>query len=112
MGENFGICESIMFIFAMGLSSHQVVQVVHLYSKSVHQDRESRAHYALRELTKTIFGSSIVLIFSCIALLRCEAKPLNNLGYLLVTTSVMSVVTSIIFLPSLLAAVGPEKDEG
>jgi predicted RND superfamily exporter protein len=68
--------------------------------------------HALKSTGKTILGGALTSCFSGIFLFVCEADALNKFGVMLLVTIVASMFTSLIFLPSILYIIGPEKEQG
>ena len=107
-----GMIESTCLIVFIGVSVDYVVHICHHYVASINQDRVGRMNHAFKNTGKTIVGGALTSCFSGIFLFLCEADALNKFGVMLLITIGASMLTSLVFLPSILFLVGPEKDQG
>jgi predicted RND superfamily exporter protein len=111
-GWKFGLVESTCVIVFIGISVDYVVHFSHQYMSSAFVGRQLRTIYAYKQMSKTIIGGSITSCFSGFFLVTCEADSLNKFGILLLITIISSLLTSLIFHPSLLMLFGPNDNQG
>lgn len=111
-GWKFGLVESICVIVFVGISVDYVVHICHQYIHSIENDRISRMNNAYKQMGATVVGGALTSCFSGIFLVMCEAESLNKFGMLLLTTIIASMLTSLVWLPSLAFFLGPEGSNG
>ena len=112
LGWELGMIESTCLIVFIGVSVDYVVHIVHHYIDSIRQDRIGRMNQAFKSTGKTIMGGALTSCFSGIFLFVCEADALNKFGVMLLVTILASMFSALIFLPSILYVIGPEKNQG
>lgn len=68
--------------------------------------------YAVGQMGPTIFGGAITSCLAGVFLILCQADSLNKFGALLLVVIIVSMITSIFYLPALLCAFGPNGSQG
>jgi predicted RND superfamily exporter protein len=61
---------------------------------------------------QTILAGALTSIFSALFLMLCQAASLNKFGVLLLITIASSMLSALIFLPSLFYIIGPNGKAG
>lgn len=111
-GWKFGMIESTSLIVFVGISVDYVVHICHQYIHAVEQDRKGRMEQSYNQIGRAVIGGSLTSCFSAFFLIICEASALSKFGVLLLTIILSSMVTSLVYLPSVVFIMGPEKDQG
>lgn len=74
---------------------------------TIEEDRKSRMDHAYNQVGKPILGGALTSCFSAFFLIICDASALSKFGILLLTIIVCSLLTSLVFLPSIAFIIGP-----
>ena len=119
-GWEFGVMESICVTILVGLAVDYVVHLGHAYSAcpddvvhaAPHRERVARTLFAMEHTGISVLGGALTTVGSSVVLLLCKLTFFVKFGAFMATTSALSFAFSVIFLPAILAELGPESDVG
>ncbi|CAE8676217.1 unnamed protein product [Polarella glacialis] len=107
----FGAVEAVALIVVVGLSVDYSLHIAECYSQSK-GSRYQRTQEALRRTGSALVGAAATSVLACPPILFCTVQVFVRFGTVIISSMVISLCFSIIFLAALLATVGPEDDFG
>ena len=110
-GRQFNISESISIVVFLPYTVEYVVWMVHAYLHSSGESfREDRIANAFRSHSETVVMGALITLVCVLTIAFCESAKLRTQAIVLVTANIGSLITSCIFLPSLLFLIGPQGE--
>ena len=103
----FGPVEALGVSIFIGLSSNYNLHVVHAYQHSTDEHREGKVKSALFATGSPIIASALSTIGGCIFLFGCRTYVFMELGLLICSITLFSLIFSMSFLPAWLTIMGP-----
>ena len=111
-GWDFGLSESVSIVIIIGFSVDYVVHLANAYLESRASTRNERLSFALLTMgisvvsgAVTTFGAGFFLIFPPITYFR-------KMGYIMMSTVIISIIWAMCFFTSICAALGPQNNTG
>merc|ERR1719195_169243 len=111
-GWKFGLVESISVLMVIGFSVDYVVHLANSYLESQGESRMERLSFALLTMGVSVVSGAITTMLSGLMLVFPSYVFFYKMGWIIVTTVLLAVMWAMMFFPSIVAAIGPEGDQG
>mmetsp|Transcript_8250 Transcript_8250/g.25531 ORF Transcript_8250/g.25531 Transcript_8250/m.25531 type:complete len:1071 (+) Transcript_8250:228-3440(+) len=116
LGWALGIKESVAGVIVIGLSVDYSIHLGHMFDAGRHEKqlyaREDKFVFAMASMGSTVFAGAVTTAGAAIFLLACQLTFFTQMGILILSTIVSSLVYSLFFYMPLLYTFGPEGDFG
>ncbi|CAK9008135.1 Protein dispatched homolog 1 (Protein chameleon) [Durusdinium trenchii] len=115
-GFDLGSIESVVLTLVIGISVDYIIHVAVGYSDAQFDrkldSRAERVEHAMMTLGTSILAGAVSTFLATSFLLLTTIVFFSKFGKLTTFTIVMAALTALILFPAILAAVGPEKEQG
>jgi len=112
MGWRIGIAESLAADFFVGFSVDYIVHVAHQYGHSVETLRHERVQAIYRHIGVAVFSGAATTFIAVTFLYFTQIYVLFKFAIMMQLTLSFAILYSLIVLPSVLSAIGPEGHSG
>merc|ERR1712242_545295 len=111
-GWKFGMVESIAVIMVIGFSVDYVVHLANSYLESNGESRMERLSFALLTMGISVVSGAATTMLAGFMLIFPAFIFFYKMGWIIMTTVLLAMLWALMFFPAIVAAMGPEGDQG
>merc|ERR1712038_888328 len=111
-GWKFGVIESVSVILVIGFSVDYVVHLANSYLESNGETRMERLSFALLTMGVSVVSGAMTTMLSGLMLVFPAFIFFYKMGWIIMTTVLLAMMWALLFFPAIVAAIGPEGEQG
>jgi len=111
-GWDFGLSESLSIIIIIGFSVDYVVHLANAYLESSSPTRNERLSFSLLTMGISVVSGAVTTFGAGFFLIFPEITFFVKMGYIMISTVIVSIVWAMFFFTSVCAAFGPQEHSG
>ena len=111
-GWDFGLSESLSIIIIIGFSVDYVVHLANAYLESSAETRDERLSFALLTMGISVVSGAVTTFGAGFFLIFPEITFFVKMGYIMISTVIVSIIWAMCFFTAICAALGPQRDQG